>query len=130
MVRPQEALDGRGAVRFAETATQLDTMSFWGCSRGDWTDLVAQWEVTMDHELRDTLNRRADSEGQFEPTGLPQVLACRDCKALVVEANRGEHYSWHIWLNERTWDNETLASYHRAWHAEEREEEVGDEELD
>jgi hypothetical protein len=84
----------------------------------------------MDHELRDTLNQRADSESQFEPTGLPQVLSCKDCKALVVEANRGEHYSWHIWLNERTWDNETLASYHRAWHAEERDEEVGDEELD
>ena len=81
----------------------MRSMRFWSCPREDWTDL---------------------------PTDLPQVLSCKDCRALVVEANRGEHYSWHIWLNERTWDNETLASYRRAWHAEEREEEVGDEELD
>ena len=84
--------------------------------------------VPLDAELQAALNEQADKENRFEPTSLPQALSCRDCKALVLEKNRGEHYSWHLWLDDRTWDNETLTSYHCAWHAE--DEEAEDRELD
>ena len=84
--------------------------------------------VPLDAELRAALNERADKDNRFEPTSLPQVLSCRDCKALVLEDNRGEHYSWHLWLDEHTWDNETLMSYHLTWHAE--DEEAEDQEPD
>ncbi len=72
---------------------------------------MADDAAPMDTELQAALNQRAD-----------------DCKALVLENNRGEHYSWHLWLDEHTWDNQTLMSYHRDWHAEDEEGE--DQELD
>lgn len=58
-----------------------------------------------DIDFQASLNKQVDEENQFAPTSLPQVLSCNDCKALVLEANRGEHFSWHIWLEENFHDH-------------------------
>ncbi|SRR6266704_2171110 len=53
----------------------------------------------------DIVRLNKEAENQFDSTSIPQVLACRDCKALVLEKDRGMHYFWHLWLDDNTHDH-------------------------